>query len=117
VAGRSPKLVWIAALLIYLGAVVEVSLLLPEEDRIQVVAMAGLSVAFGMVGAPRGVRLLTTLVAALLYVSLDPGAEGLIPGGNVGRGLTWAAYFLLPMLIGASLARAVTLLRASHGEQ
>jgi hypothetical protein len=116
VGGPVPAKVWVTGALLYLATVAELSLLLPGGGRVQMLLIAAVSLALGLIRAPRGIRLLATLTAAVVFISVPANDLGLVPAGGPGRGLVWAAYFLLPMLIGASLARAVAILRTGPGE-
>lgn len=75
-------------------------------------ALVALSLALGLVRMPFGLRLLATLFAALIFVSVPENVTELRPEGGTGRGLAWLTFFALPMLIGASIARAAAIIAA-----
>jgi hypothetical protein len=85
---------------------------LPGGGRVQMLGLAGLSVAVGLIRMPAGLRLVCTLAGLLLFVAVPVNARALSPPGAAGLGLVFAAYFLLPMLIGASLTRLLSLMRS-----
>jgi hypothetical protein len=97
---------------LYLGAVAELSHALPGGGRIQMLGIAGISVALGLIRMPAYLRPICTLAGLLIFVAFPVNAQALSPPGPAGLAVVYVAYFLLPMLIGASLTRLLALMRS-----
>ena len=107
----APATLWLPGAVLYLGAIAELSHALPGGGRLQMLAIAGLSVALGLIRMPVGVRPVCVLAGLLVFVLFPINAQALSPPGPAGLAIVFVAYFLLPMLIGASLARLLALMR------
>lgn len=79
-------------------------------------AIAGLSVALGLIRMPPGLRPVCVLAGLLVFVAFPANAQALSPPGPAGLAIVFVAYFLLPMLIGASLARLLGLMQPGPDE-
>ncbi len=112
----APATLWLPGAVLYLGAIAELSHALPGGGRLQMLAIAGLSVAVGLIRMPAGVRPVCVLAGLLVFVAFPLNAQALSPPGAGGLAIVFAAYFLLPMLIGASLARLLGLMRPEPDE-
>ena len=69
-----------------------------------------LSLALGLLALPLLAKVALTVLAVVVHTSVEINA---IPGSAVDWIVFWASVFLLPMLIGASLAAALGMMRAT----
>ncbi len=72
--------------------------------------LVALSLALGLLALPLLAKIALTVLAVVVHTSVEINS---IPGSVTEWIVFWAGVFLLPMLIGSSLAAALGMMRAT----